>query len=39
MTDGIQSINERREELESLAESDLPCAEVAAALLEVADES
>jgi hypothetical protein len=30
-----EKINERREDLEALAETDLPCADLAATLLEV----
>lgn len=35
---GFETIKSNREDLEDLAESDLPCAEIAATLLEVADE-
>ena len=38
MTDTAAKIDKKREALESLADSDLPAAEVASALLEVADE-
>lgn len=33
------AVDERREALEALAESDLPCAEIADALLDLADNS
>lgn len=35
---GAGKIEAHRGDLEELADSDLPCAEIAAALLEVADE-
>ncbi|WP_168216040.1 hypothetical protein [Halorussus marinus] len=36
--DATERINEHREDLEALAESDLPASDVAEVLLEVADE-
>lgn len=38
MSSGFDAITERREALEDLAESDLPCADVAQALLELESE-
>lgn len=35
---GVEAIKSKRDDLEELAESDLPCADIAAILLEVADE-
>ena len=39
MSDGLEQIHERRDELEALAESDLRSAKYAEALLELIDES
>lgn len=39
MSDEYTSIKERRDELESLADSELPCSEIADALLEIAGEA
>lgn len=38
-TDWCEAVNEKREMLEELAESDLPCAEIADALLDLGDDS
>jgi len=39
MSDGLQAVHERRDDLEALAESDLRCAKYAKALLEAADDA
>lgn len=38
-THAVERIEENREDLEDLAASDLPCAEIADALLEIANDS
>lgn len=39
MSDGLEAVRERRDDLEVLAESDLRCAKYAKALLEAADDA
>ena len=39
MTQNLEAVRERRDDLEALAESDLRCAKYAKALLEAADDA
>lgn len=39
MSDGLEAVRERRDDLEALAESDLRCAKYAKAMLEAADDA
>jgi hypothetical protein len=39
MSDGLQAVRERRDDLEALAESDLRCAKYAKALLDMLEDT